>query len=92
MKRHASDISIVTGHRLTGPLIKELNTYLAECGLYCLAQSPDCKSFNYKSRGHHMYSKNCQLINATRKTHPQNLLHDENYDYYEQLALSKVYF
>ena len=32
-----------------------------------------------------MYSKNCQLINATKKTHPQNLLADENYDHYEQL-------
>ncbi len=38
-----------------------------------------------------MYSKNCQIINATRKTRPQNLLPDENYDYYEQPALRKVF-
>ncbi len=94
MERRASSLCfhlILTGHRVSGPVINELNTYLAECGLYCLAKAPDCKSFNYRSGDHHRYSKNCQLINATKKTHPQNLLPDENYVHYEQLTLPKVF-
>ena len=79
---------ILTGHRVSGPVINELNTYLVECGLFCLAQASDCKSINFRSGDHHRYSKNCQLINATKKTHPQNLLADENYDHYEPLEVA----
>ena len=81
---------ILTGHRVSGPVINELNTYLVECGLFCLAQASDCKSINFRSGDHHRYSKNCQLINATKKTHPQNLLADENYDHYEFFNYGKM--
>ena len=34
------------------------------------------------------YSINCQLINATKATHPHILLVDENYDNYEPNEIS----
>ena len=82
---------ILTGYRLTGPVFSEFNTLnFLECSLYCLRKPSDCKSINYKSRKHQRYSINCQLIKATKTTHPQNWLPDENFDYYE--PLKKVYF
>ncbi|CAB4006041.1 Hypothetical predicted protein [Paramuricea clavata] len=80
---------ILAGRRLTGHVISELNTYLVECCLYCLRKSSDCKSINFKATKHQTHSKNCQLINATKTSHPQNLLADKNYDNYELLALKK---
>ncbi|CAB3981088.1 Hypothetical predicted protein [Paramuricea clavata] len=51
-----------------------------------LIQKPsDCKSINYKARKHQHPSTNCQLNNATKTKHPQNLQADKNYDYYEPL-------
>ncbi|CAB4028739.1 Hypothetical predicted protein, partial [Paramuricea clavata] len=79
----------VSGHRLTGHVINELNTYLVECCLYCLRKSSDCKSSNFKTTKHQPHSKSCQPINAMKTTHPQNLLADKNYDNYELLALKK---
>jgi hypothetical protein len=74
------------GYRLNDHVISEHNTLnFLECSLYCLRKPSDCKSINYKARKRQHSSKNCQLNNATKTTHPQKLLVDENYDYYEQL-------
>ena len=78
---------ILTGHRLTGNVIRELNTLSpVECALYCIRKPPECKSINYRETKRQKNSINCQLINATKTTHPQNLLADENYDNYEQIT------
>jgi hypothetical protein len=77
---------ILTGHRLTGNVIRELNTLnLLECSLYCIRKPSECKSINYRATKRQEYSINCQLINATKTTHPQNLVADESYDNYEPI-------
>ena len=82
---------IFTGHRLTGNVIRQLNALnLLECSLYCIRISSDCKSINYRATKRQDYSINCQLINATKTTHPQSLLANKNYDYYE-LIVEKVF-
>ena len=79
-----------SGYRLCDHVIGEHNTLnFLECSLYCL-RKPGCKSINYKARKHNHPSKNCQVNNATKTAHSQNLLSDKNYDYYEPLALQKV--
>jgi hypothetical protein len=79
------------GYRLCDHVISEHNTLnFLECSLYCLRKPFDCKSINYKARKHQHPSKNCQLNNATKTAHPQNLLPDKNYDYYEPLVVQKV--
>ena len=91
-KTTSIDVDIfLKGHRLTGNVIHELNTLnLLECSLYCIRKPSECKSINYRATKRLDYSINCQLINATKTTHPQNLLPDENYDYYEPI-LEKVF-
>ena len=79
------------GYRLCDHVISEHNTLnFLECSLYCLRKPSDCKSINYKARKHQHPSKNCQLNNATKTAHPENLLPDKSYDYYEPLAVQKV--
>ncbi|CAB4021589.1 Hypothetical predicted protein, partial [Paramuricea clavata] len=76
----------MSGHRLCDHVISEHNTLnFLECSLYCLRKPSHCKSINYKARKHQHPSNNCQLNNATKTTHPQNLLPDKNYDYYQPL-------
>ena len=58
-----------------------------ECSLNCVRKACDCRSINYKARTHQLYSKNCQLVNVTKTTHPQNLLPDENYDNYQPIEM-----
>ena len=45
----------------------------------------ECKSINYRAKQRQDYSINCQLINATKTTHPQNLWEDRNYDNHEPI-------
>ena len=79
------------GHRLCDRVISEHNTMnVVECSLHCLRKPSVCKSINYKARKHQQPSRNCQLNNATKTTHPQNLLPDKNYDYYSE-PLEKVF-
>ena len=86
MRRDNIFHQIFTGHRLTGNVIRELNTAsLLECSLYCIRKPSECISINYRSTKREDYSINCQLINATKTTHPHNLLAHENYDYYEPI-------
>ncbi|CAB4034419.1 Hypothetical predicted protein, partial [Paramuricea clavata] len=76
----------MSGYRLCDHVISEHNTLnFLECSLYCLRKPSHCKSINYKARKHQHPSNNCQLNNATKTTHPQNLLPDKNYDYYQPL-------
>jgi hypothetical protein len=76
---------IPTGHRLTGNVTRELNSLsLLECSLYCIRKPSECKSINYQATKR-QDSINCQLINATKKTDPQNLVADESYDNYEPI-------
>ena len=78
---------ILAGHRLTDNVIRELNTPgLLECALYCIRKPSECKSINCRATKRQDYSINCQLINATITTHPQNLQADENYDNYELIT------
>ena len=58
-----------------------------ECSLNCVRKACDCRSINYKARTHQLYSKNYQLVNVTKTTHPQNLLPDENYDNYQPIEM-----
>ena len=83
---------ILTGHRLTANVIRELNTpRLLECALYCVRKPSECKSINYRATKRQDYSSNCQLINATKTTHPRDLLAEENYDHYEPI-MEMVFF
>ena len=76
---------IFTGHRLTGNVMGELSTSsVIECSLYCIQKPSECKSINYRDTKR-QDSINCQLINATKTTHPQNLIADGNYDNYEPI-------
>ncbi|XP_028411438.1 noelin-like [Dendronephthya gigantea] len=80
----------MSGHRLTKHVVSERGTSnLLECCLYCLRKPSVCKSINYEARQHEQNSKNCQLINATKSTCPQNIMPDANYDYYEMLEKSE---
>jgi hypothetical protein len=88
-----SDIFFIfsAGYRLCDHVINEHNTLnVVECSLYCLKKPSHCKSINYKARKHQHPSNNCQLNNATKTAHLQNLMLDKNYDYYEPLAMQKV--
>ncbi|CAB4007175.1 Hypothetical predicted protein, partial [Paramuricea clavata] len=77
-------------YRLYGHVISEHNTLnFLKCSLYCLRKPSHCKSINYKARKHKHPSNNCQLNNATKTAHPQNLLPNKNYDYYEPLTVQK---
>ena len=83
---HQTLLSICTGHRLSGHAIHELNALnLLECSFYCLRKQSECKSINYKETEDQDFSVNCQLINATKTTHPKKLLPDANYDNYEPI-------
>lgn len=80
-----------SGYRLAKHVTTELHTFgVLECSLYCLSNASICKSINYKARNHQQDSKNCQLNDATRATHPEDLQDDQNFDYYYQLE--KVMF
>ena len=82
---------ILTGHRLTGNVIREMTTLnLLECALYCIIKPSEYKSINYRASNRQDYSINCQLINATKTTHPRNLLADANYNNYEP-TMEKVF-
>jgi precorrin-6B methylase 2 len=75
------------GRRLTANVIGEMNAVsIIECALYCIQKSSECKSINYRATKRRDYASNCQLTNATKTTHPQNLLADENYDNYEPIT------
>lgn len=78
---------IFAGERFKNHVISQHETAnVLECSQYCLRKSY-CRSFNFKvkRRTHQSDLKNCQLNNATKRTHPQNSFADKNYDYYELL-------
>ena len=78
----------VAGHRLAGDLTCELNAVnLVECLLHCVRKPSDCKSINYRPTKRNDYSINCQLVNATKKTHPQNVVLHQSYNNYEPMEM-----
>ena len=86
-------LKFFVGYRLSGHVISEHNTLnFLECSLYCLRKPFGCKSINYKARKHQHPSTNCQLNNATKTKHPQNLQADKNYDYYEPLHGKGIFY
>ena len=75
-----------SGSRLAGHVFRELETLdVLECSFKCLEDHVQCKSVNYKDRKNEQYSKNCQLNDASKRTHAQDEITDENYDYYEKV-------
>ncbi|XP_028410623.1 glycine-rich cell wall structural protein 1.8-like [Dendronephthya gigantea] len=81
-----NEIFFIEGCRLINHVVGELHTAnILECSLNCLRKSPVCKAINYSENKQQSNLPNCQLINATETTHPQNLLLDKDYDFYEKL-------
>ena len=75
------------GHHFSNQIISEHKTAsITECALNCLTQRSSCKSISFKSGQKQYPSKNCQLNNATKFTHPQNLIVNVDYNYYEPLV------
>ena len=77
-------IEFYAGSRMTDHVISNFHTMGSlECSMRCLKNLSVCKSINYKTKNYQLYSENCQLNNATKMTHPKDLLADRNYDFFQ---------
>ena len=57
---------------------------LLDCAHLCLSQWPKCRSINLKKKKTHFV---CQLNNHTRKTKPDELVPNPDFNYFEKLRV-----
>ena len=83
------DCLLNSDHRLKNCVIyeDEVNSWL-DCAHLCLSQWPKCRSINLKKKKTYFV---CQLNNQTRRTKPDELVPNPDFNYFEKLQVRNCY-